>query len=252
MITNNPGRHPICIDEPNRYQSAGNSPVVAADRNVNQNGRCRMPFHQTIGISLALLMASAGALAHTQETRTSHHPAQPPNAEPGKSPNRSGKIRVSQRRHQPRPSGWSVSHHAARHRHRPDIADAPDGGLAEPQRGPMHATGALQIGPAAWYRLVGYRTSSGEPLDWVTLTAAHRSLPLGSCARVTSLDNGRSVIVKINDRGPYSRRFIIDLSPRAAQALGMIHAGVAAVAVEPVAMGPIDAVYRGPQLTTPQ
>jgi rare lipoprotein A len=60
-------------------------------------------------------------------------------------------------------------------------------------------------------------------------------LPLGSCAKVTNLDTGHSVIVKINDRGPYSRRFIIDLSPRAAEELGMMHAGVAAVAVEPVA-----------------
>jgi rare lipoprotein A (peptidoglycan hydrolase) len=216
-----------------------------------------MPFRQTIGISLALLMASAGALAHTRETRTSHHPAQPPSAEPGKSPNRSGKIRVSQKRHQPRPSGRPVAHHTARHRHRHlelDTASGADGGLAEPQWGPMHATVAPQIGQAAWYNLVGYRTSSGEPLDWVTPTAAHRSLPLGSCARVTSLDNGRSVIVRINDRGPYRHRFIIDLSPRAAQVLGMIQAGVAAVAVEPVAasvaVGPTDAVYRGPGLAT--
>ena len=92
-----------------------------------------------------------------------------------------------------------------------------------------------EIGQAAWYDLVGGRTSSGERLDTVTPTAAHRSLPLGSCAKVTDLDSGRSVIVKINDRGPYSRRFIIDLSPRAADELGMRHAGVAAVVVEPVA-----------------
>ena len=120
----------------------------------------------------------------------------------------------------------------------------------------MHATGAPQIGQAAWYDLVGYRTSNGERLDRVTATAAHRSLPLGSCARVTSLDNGRSVIVRINDRGPYRHRFIIDLSPRAAEALGMLHAGVAAVAVEPVAagtaLGPTDAVYRGPGVAAAQ
>jgi rare lipoprotein A (peptidoglycan hydrolase) len=215
-----------------------------------------MPFRQTIGISLALLMASAGALAKTQETSASVQPAQPPNAEPGKSPNRSGKARVSQRRHQLRLSHRLVSHRAARHRHRSDTADLADGGLAEPRWGPLHATQALQIGQAAWYNLVGYRTSSGERLDRVTLTAAHRSLPLGSCAKVTSLDTGRSVMVKINDRGPYNPRFIIDLSPRAAQALGMLHAGVAAVAVEPVAASAAgavtDAVYRGPQMTARQ
>jgi rare lipoprotein A len=103
--------------------------------------------------------------------------------------------------------------------------------------GPTHTTGYQQIGEAAWYNLVGGRTSNGERLDTVTPTAAHRSLPLGSCARVTSLDTGRSVVVKINDRGPYSRRFIIDLSPRAAEMLGMMHRGTAAVMVEPVAPG---------------
>ena len=202
-----------------------------------------MPFRQTIGISLALLMASAGATAKAQETSASYHPAQPPNAEPGKT-------RVSLKRYQPRSPGRLVSHRAARLRQRPSAADDD---LSEPLWGPMRAP---QIGQAAWYDLVGYRTSNGERLDRVTATAAHRSLPLGSCAKVTSLDNGRSVIVRINDRGPYRRRFIIDLSPRAAQALGMIHAGVAAVAVEPVAasvaVGGTDAVYRGPGLATTQ
>jgi rare lipoprotein A len=82
---------------------------------------------------------------------------------------------------------------------------------------------------------VGRKTASGEILDTVTATAAHRSLPLASLAIVTDLDNGRSVIVKINDRGPYTRGRIIDLSPRAADALDMKAAGVAAVVVEPVA-----------------
>jgi rare lipoprotein A len=98
--------------------------------------------------------------------------------------------------------------------------------------------GKMEIGAAAWYNLVGGRTASGEILDRATATAAHRSLPLDSYARVTNLDTGRSVIVKINDRGPWRRRFIIDLSPRAAAAIGVIHTGVAAVIVEPVAVGP--------------
>jgi rare lipoprotein A len=96
----------------------------------------------------------------------------------------------------------------------------------------------MQIGTAAWYNWVGNRTASGEILDAVTPTAAHRSLPLDSYARVTNLDTGRSVIVKINDRGPWRRRFIIDLSPRAAAALNVIRSGIAAVIVEPVAVGP--------------
>jgi rare lipoprotein A len=82
--------------------------------------------------------------------------------------------------------------------------------------------------------MVGGRTASGEILDARTATAAHRFLPLASYAKVTNLDNGRSVIVKINDRGPYIRGRIIDLSPRAADALEMKRVGVAAVAVEPL------------------
>jgi rare lipoprotein A len=81
---------------------------------------------------------------------------------------------------------------------------------------------------------VGGRTASGEILDSVTATAAHRSLPLASYAKVTNLDNGLSVVVKINDRGPYTRGRIIDLSPRAADALDMKRAGVAAVVIEPL------------------
>jgi rare lipoprotein A len=74
---------------------------------------------------------------------------------------------------------------------------------------------------------------------------------------VTNLDTGHSVIVRINDRGPYSRRFIIDLSPRAARDLGMLHSGTAAVAVEPLAadgqIGPAEmVVYRGAAAETMQ
>ena len=87
---------------------------------------------------------------------------------------------------------------------------------------------------AAWYNWVGFRTSNGEILDTVTATAAHRTLALGSFVRVTSLDTGRSVIVRINDRGPQVRRFIIDLSPRAADELDMRRSGVVSVVIEPL------------------
>jgi rare lipoprotein A (peptidoglycan hydrolase) len=96
------------------------------------------------------------------------------------------------------------------------------------------ATANSQFGKAAWYDLVGRETASGEFLDTVTATAANRSLPLGSFAKVTDLDNGRSVIVKINDRGPFTRGRIIDLSPRAAEVLHMKVAGVADVVIQPV------------------
>ena len=98
-------------------------------------------------------------------------------------------------------------------------------------------------------RLIGSgRTASGEILDTVTATAAHRSLPLASYAKVTNLDNRRSVVVKINDRGPYTRGRTIDLSPRAADVLDMKRAGVATVAIEPLLnqAAPTVAAFQSP------
>lgn len=111
--------------------------------------------------------------------------------------------------------------------------------------GPFRTTGISLFGKAAWYNLVGSRTASGEILDTATATAAHLSLPLTSFAKVTNLANGRSVVVKINDRGPYTRGRILDLSPRAADALDMKRAGVVAVVVEPLInqSAPPGAVY---------
>jgi rare lipoprotein A len=118
--------------------------------------------------------------------------------------------------------------------HYPDEATGvPQGNTEIPCCTPVRAAGSSQFGKASWYDHVGNQTASGEILDTVTPTAAHRSLPLRSYAKVTNLDSGCSVIVKINDRGPYIRGRIIDLSPRAADALDMKRAGVAAVVIEP-------------------
>lgn len=86
-------------------------------------------------------------------------------------------------------------------------------------------------GIASWY---GYDsgTASGEPFRPNGLTAAHRSLPFGTKVRVINLNNGRSVIVRINDRGPFIRGRVIDLSTGAARALGMLGSGLAPVRVE--------------------
>jgi rare lipoprotein A len=80
---------------------------------------------------------------------------------------------------------------------------------------------------ASWYGpgFHGHLTSNGERYDMHRLTAAHRTLPLGSIALVRSLSNGRTVTVRINDRGPFAKGRIIDLSYAAAQALGMIGEG---------------------------
>ena len=100
----------------------------------------------------------------------------------------------------------------------------------------MQVVGAHETGSAAWYgpRHLGHRTASGDHLDAIRATAAHRSLPLNSLARVTNLKNGRSVIVKVTDRGPWSPNLLIDVSPKAADELDMKRAGIVPVRVEAV------------------
>lgn len=95
-----------------------------------------------------------------------------------------------------------------------------------------------QVGVASWYgpRFQGKETASGETFDMNDLTAAHRSLPLGSLVRVTNLANGSQVTVRINDRGPVYRSRIIDLSYKAAKILRLKSAGVQAVRLELVAV----------------
>ena len=89
-------------------------------------------------------------------------------------------------------------------------------------------------GVASWYgkRFHGRQTASGEAFDMNAFTAAHPSLPFGTRVRVTNLDNGRSVILKINDRGPFVKRRIIDVSRRAAEELGFVREGITQVRVE--------------------
>jgi rare lipoprotein A len=91
-----------------------------------------------------------------------------------------------------------------------------------------------QIGRASWYGRAfhGRRTASGERFDMASLTAAHRTLPLGSYVRVSVPETHKSVVVKINDRGPYARGRVIDLSYAAAKLLGVQHAGTARVTIE--------------------
>jgi rare lipoprotein A (peptidoglycan hydrolase) len=199
-----------------------------------------MPMRRTIGISLAFLVISASAVAKMPDKNRSHHSAQPHAIKHAKAGVRGGKTRAISCHSAHGRTRWTA-HHAGRVRHRYaslDSVDQSDGGPADTYLGPTHSIGASQIGTAAWYNFVGSRTSSGEVLDTVTATAAHRSLPLASYAKVTNLDSGRAVVVKINDRGPWSRRFIIDLSPRAAAEIGVRSAGQAPVIVEPVAFGP--------------
>lgn len=189
-----------------------------------------MSVCRTIGLSLASLMISVGAVAKSPETSSWYN-----------SGNTWTTSCTLSHHH------WHV-HHARRARHwYAGVPSADAGGdPADAYLGPVRPIGQMEIGTAAWYNMVGARTASGEILDSVTATAAHRTLPLASYARVTNLDTGRSVIVKINDRGPWGRQFIIDLSPHAAAALDVIRPGVAAVIIEPVAVGPAPSEARPP------
>jgi rare lipoprotein A len=89
------------------------------------------------------------------------------------------------------------------------------------------------VGKASYYRLGG-RTASGSHVG--ALTAAHRTLPFGSRVRVTNLKNNRSVVLTINDRGPFTGGRVIDVSANAADVLGFRSAGVAQVKVEPISL----------------
>lgn len=87
-----------------------------------------------------------------------------------------------------------------------------------------------QIGIASWY--VDCRTASGERYKASALTAAHRTLPFGTRVRVTNLQNNRSVIVRITDRGPYIKKRIIDVSRAAGIELGLIRSGISIVRLD--------------------
>ncbi len=91
-------------------------------------------------------------------------------------------------------------------------------------------------GQASWYGpgFHGKKTASGEIFDQGRLTAAHKTLPLGTKAKVTNLENGNSVEVEINDRGPYVGDRVIDLSRAAANALGFVESGLTLVRIEPL------------------
>ena len=96
---------------------------------------------------------------------------------------------------------------------------------------PSGSATPYERGTASWYgkKFHGRRTASGERYDMHDLTAAHPSLPFDTNVRVVNTDNGRSVVVRINDRGPFVNNRIIDLSHAAARELDMVQAGLATV-----------------------
>lgn len=103
-----------------------------------------------------------------------------------------------------------------------------------------HAKGFKQRGLASWYgkKFHGRKTSSGEIYNMYEMSAAHKTLPLGTFVRVTNLENGNTIDVRINDRGPFVRGRIIDLSYQAAKKMGIVGPGTAPVEVVALGMAP--------------
>lgn len=107
---------------------------------------------------------------------------------------------------------------------------------------PAEQPGYNRVGVASWYGEMfhGRYTANGEIYDMNAITAAHPTLPLPTYARVTNLQNGRSLVVRVNDRGPYAQDRIIDMSRRSAQALGFQRNGTAKVRVQYLGKAPLD------------
>ncbi|MDO9606414.1 septal ring lytic transglycosylase RlpA family protein [Hydrogenophaga sp.] len=114
---------------------------------------------------------------------------------------------------------------------RPDAATAAEATAATRKAPAADAIAVFAKGRASWYgkRFHGRHTASGERFDMHALTAAHKTLPFGTRVRVRSVHSGKEVVVRINDRGPFAHRRIIDLSHAAATALGVHHHGVTEV-----------------------
>ncbi len=111
---------------------------------------------------------------------------------------------------------------------------------ASPTRPPAHgAQGFQEVGTASWYggKFHGRRTANGDIYDQNGATAAHKTLPFGTRVRVVNLDNGRATVLRINDRGPFVRGRIIDVSRRAAEVLGFRTKGLARVGIQIVRRG---------------
>jgi rare lipoprotein A len=121
------------------------------------------------------------------------------------------------------------------------IPRSPETQEASPSTLPALTPSIIGTGLASWYgaKHHGKWTASGEIFDQNKFTAAHRTLPWGSMVKVTNLDNGKSVEVRINDRGPFKKGRIIDVSRAAARALGMVQSGVSPVQMELLSPGEI-------------
>jgi rare lipoprotein A len=194
-----------------------------------------MRMRTTIGLSLAVLLVASTAAMAKQTQSADQQPRPSVKSKPTKTAaavTRTAVTRAAARRNHAARQAGRAGHRRGEEASQ-DAAALPP---ADQHVGAVQIAGQREIGDAAWYggRHIGNRMANGERLDAVRATAAHRSLPMHSLVRVTNLHNGRAVIAKITDRGPVSQRLLIDLSPRAADAIDMKRSGIVTVSIEPV------------------
>jgi rare lipoprotein A len=198
---------------------------------------------RSAAIALVLLLSGCGSLSRQEEPAPASRSSPPPQAAPA-TPGKGAYYKDDGPGANPPPDLAAI----------PDAVPAPEP-LHRFANRPYQVFGKdyvplanpapfRQAGTGSWYgrRFHGAPTSSGEPYDMYAMTAAHPTLPIPSYARVTNPANGRSVVVRINDRGPFHADRIIDLSYTAAWKLGYADAGSARVEVESVAPGKAEPV----------
>ncbi len=138
----------------------------------------------------------------------------------------------------------------------PQITEPQQDNQPQIQTPPPQIPGVFQTGIASWYggKFNGRRTANGEIYDMHKLTAAHKELPFNTLVEVENTQNSKKVLVRINDRGPFVKQRIIDLSFKAAQQIGMAETGTAAVHLRIVSAGNADVPVQQPypDLTPPQ
>ena len=175
---------------------------IAAKRNCDVAGhgsrRSRLHARQLTALALATTFTLLSTGCHHQRRRASSPPPPPLHSQSSRRQTEQNATRVD-RAPIPAPQG------------RPDF---------------------VETGMASWYGPSGHRAADGSAYDGTGMTAAHKTLPLGSIARVTNLTNDESVTVRITDRGPFSNGRILDLSESAAKQIGLYRMGVAKVRIE--------------------
>jgi rare lipoprotein A len=182
----------------------------SARRHADTTERGCRTFMQTTGLVLTAASLAACAQTSVVSQRTGHV-----------APTREAAL---EREHEPRP---------VVHRHRPvSVARLHEPERSEPAKHASRVSSGSR-GVASFYS-GGQETASGERFDPHELTAAHPTLPFGTRLQVTNVETGRSVMVRVNDRGPFVKGRVVDVSYSAAEALGMLHSGVADVKVDVV------------------